>query len=189
MHALVFGLLQQRMDPAGIATHPPKRVQMTHHCRHHAGNAGDGFEKDDARQPLVLGETTKLVAAQDVKGEAQHLHAIVGVVLDKAARWRVCHCDCVELLGGIDGMRHDHFAERRIFRDLIGVAFAEMWQFFAVSLLLRMHCRRGKETAGGRRRGESRRRRLAVACDESVSDWVEAQQHFVCCISWWTICV
>ena len=55
VHSLVFGLFQQRMDPARIAFHETKGAEVPEGCGDHTGNCGSRLEKDDPLVELMAG--------------------------------------------------------------------------------------------------------------------------------------
>ena len=54
MHSLVVGFLEKRLNPSIIPTHFSERVEMSDHSCYHWGDAGDGLEKDESDEPLLV---------------------------------------------------------------------------------------------------------------------------------------
>lgn len=54
VHALVVGLLQQRLDPAVVPLHPSEAVEMAKHAGHHSWDASHGFEEHEPDEPLAF---------------------------------------------------------------------------------------------------------------------------------------
>lgn len=48
VHALIVGLFEEGLDPAVVPLEASERVQVSEHTGYHAGDAGDGFEEDEA---------------------------------------------------------------------------------------------------------------------------------------------
>ena len=69
MHAFVFGLLQQRADPALVVAHATQALQVHDRRADHAGHRGHGLE-DDRAVTIALDEKRVGTAAKE-PGEAQ----------------------------------------------------------------------------------------------------------------------
>mmetsp|Transcript_7670 Transcript_7670/g.18992 ORF Transcript_7670/g.18992 Transcript_7670/m.18992 type:complete len:318 (-) Transcript_7670:44-997(-) len=91
MHALVFGLREQRVNPAVVPAHQPQGVQVANHASDHPGDACNCFKEDDAPCPIALTHASKsdilapildFVARADVEAVAQDLHRVIRCLFD-----------------------------------------------------------------------------------------------------------
>jgi len=85
------------VDPALVAAHEAQGVQVADHAGHHAWDARHGLQKQNARQPLVLGHVRpvpshEVVSAPDClyvveRDTIQHLRAQAAISVCDAAQW------------------------------------------------------------------------------------------------------
>ncbi len=80
MHALILGLLQQRVNPASITLHRAQAAEVPPHGAHHAGHARDRLEDGRAEHVLIRSHLAA-IGGRRVEGYADDLeHGKGGLV-------------------------------------------------------------------------------------------------------------
>eukprot|EP00960_Hanusia_phi_P009095 262805-Hanusia_phi.AAC.1 len=106
VHALVLGLLEQRVDPSVVAIHAAQRAEMTKHPRRHSRHRRHRLEEADSANDLGLGELAEAEAREGVKGPAAELDSVVGHAVNEPFDRLVCLPYPVHLLICPDGVVH-----------------------------------------------------------------------------------